>query len=143
MKRYILIALVFILSGCISMGNLPSVCDTATDSLLCDISVKNNVRLEDIGNVLIVTNAIAIGEGVYSQESALIAMKEIRGLLDGPVSYTAFRSGVFTIVDKYPGVLEVASIYFSQLTGNTQTMYPADREILISWLDSRIKTLER
>ena len=53
-------------------------------------------------------------------------MKEVRAFLDGPITYAFFKAQVFKKVDEFPGLLEVASIYFSELGLVDQAMYPAD-----------------
>ena len=138
----VICAAVYFAQGCAGIGTRPSICDTLTEpSLLCDLSAKYNVRLEDIGNGLIIANAVAIGQGFYTRDQAVEVMKEIRAILDNPVSYAFFKVGVYEKVDLYPGLLEVASVYFSELGGLTQIMYRTDRDILIGFMDKQIKTL--
>ena len=54
------------LVGCLG-NDRPSVCTDITEpSLLCEIAVKHGVRLETVGNTLIIVNSVAIAKGVYS-----------------------------------------------------------------------------
>ena len=135
-------AAVYFAQGCAGIGTRPSICDTLTEpSQLCWLSEKYNVRLEDIGNGLIVANAVAIVQGVYTKEDAIAVMRDIRAILDNPVSYAFFKTGVDARVAFYPGLLEIATVYFSELGGVTQIMYRTDRDILIGFLDKQIKML--
>lgn len=119
-----------------------SVCDTLeSPSYLCDISKKYGVRLEDVGNGLIIANAVAIGQGLYTKEQALVVLMEIRVFLDNPISYAAFKAHVYEQMDAYPGLLEVATVYFSELGENTMIMFKADRDLLAGWLDKQIGIL--
>ena len=143
MKRLLLIILAFVvlLFGCAT--TLPSKCDDVTDpSRLCDLSKQAGVRLEDVGNGLIVANAISIGSGLYTKEQALTVLKEFRSALDQPITYLAFKTLLYDKMDQYPGLIEVATIYFEQLGNIQEIMYPKDRELLAGWLDRQIKILE-
>ena len=130
------------LIGC--AGQLPSVCDQITEPCrLCDLSRKYNVRLEDIGAGLIIANAVAIGEGLYTKQEALEVVQALRSILDNPVSYVYFRDEVYRYVNAYPGLLEVATAYFNDIGSLTQVMYAKDRAILSEFLDQQIQGLKR
>jgi hypothetical protein len=138
----VMLAAVWLAPGCAGLKTLPSVCDDLqTPSKLCEVSKKYGVRIEDIGNGLIIANAVAIGQGVYTKDEALKVMKEIRAVLDNPVSNAFFKAQVYLKVDTYPGLLEVASAYFSELGSLTQMMYAEDRRLLVGFLDQQIKIL--
>lgn len=123
-------------------ANLPSVCDTMTGkSYLCDISKKYGVRLEDVGNGLIIINAVAISQGLYTKDQAKSVLEEIRALLENPITYSLFKAKVILKVDTYPGLLEVASVYFSELGMVDKTIYAADRDLLIAWIDKQLGLL--
>lgn len=135
----IFLATCLILTSC---ANLPSVCDTMTQkSYLCDISQKHGVRLEDVGNGLIVVNAIAIQQGLYTKEQAIKVLSEIDALLKYPISYAAFKAGVYEKVDAFPGLIEVASIYFSELGLLSQDILQADRKLLVDWIAKQLSFL--
>lgn len=138
------LAILIILSlGCsTTLSNLPSKCDNLENSLLCDISEKYEVRLEDIGNILIVANDIAIGEDLYSKDDAIRVMNELRAVLDNPVSYAFFRANIYEKINAYPGLLDIASVYFNELENVTQIMYSEDQDLLKGWLDRQISILE-
>lgn len=128
--------------SCPQFKNLPSVCDNLEQpSYLCDISKQYDTRLEDIGNALIIANAVAIGQKVYTREQAISVLTEIRSALDNPISYVVFKNLVYDKVDSYPGLLEVASAYFSILGTNTENILPTDRGFLKSWIDRQIGIL--
>jgi len=142
MKRLFLlvIGICFLLSACAL--NLPSKCEQITEpSMLCQMAEEHQVRLEDIGNILIVANAVAIGEGLYTREQAIEVMMDLKYILENPVSYLFFKGEVEKTLIKYPGLFEVAQIYMTELT-SPQIMYSTDREMLSNWLGDRIAGLE-
>ena len=140
MKKLLLLAcLIPFLFAC---GGIPTVCDKITEpSIFCDLSKKANVRFEDVGNGLIIANAVAIGEGIYTKEQALKVMKELKLFMADPVTYAAFKAEVYLKMDKYPGLLLVAELYLGQFSGLNQPIYAADRTLIIGWLDQQIKIL--
>lgn len=144
MSRFSIIALLIgiLAVGCVEIFNSgPTVCDTVQgNSVLCTMSDKHGVKLETIGNVLIVANRTAIAAGAYSKSDALKALVEIRKLIDSPVSYAFFTTEVRRVSKKYPGLIQIAEKYLSDLIED-KIMFKADREILQKFLDSRIKSL--
>lgn len=139
--RIVLLLSLCLAIGCAGLGDRPSVCDTTEKSLLCDLSAEYGVRIEDIGNGLIIANSVAIGEGLYTREQARAVLVDLRAILDNPVSYAFFRLQVLDRVAKYPELILVAQQYFDELTTG-QIMYKADRQMLCAWLDDRIEALE-
>ena len=140
----LIILLVFGLIGCAGL-QLKSVCDDlAEPSYLCEIAKKFGVRLEDIGNGLIIVNAFAIGEGAYSLEDAIKLAKDLRSTLDDPLLTNAlFGNKLSDKVKQYPGLFDVVDSYLSALKDSVEPMFKKDREILVNWLDKRIKSIER
>ena len=130
------------LAGC-AMPRQPSVCDRITDpSLLCDMAAHYNVRLEDIGAVLVAVNAVAIGEGAYMRKDARNVLSELLLMLDeGAVSYVMFKAGIESRLKKYPGLLDVSRGYLEYFTGRHAFIYKRDREILRRWLARQIERL--
>lgn len=121
---------------------LPSVCDNNDQpSVLCDIAEDSGMRLEDIGNTLIVVNAVAINEGEYTEQQAADILKEIRHAIDSPVSYLFFKAELEEKISGVPGLFAVASDYLSSFV-NDDIMHEKDRMILMTWLDNRIDELE-
>lgn len=121
----------------------PSVCDTMApnESILCDTANKYGVKLEDIGNTLIVANAVAIGEGLYTSGQALQVVKSLRSILDDDITYLFFRDELMQWTSEYPGLFEVAMIYLSDF-GFDIGLTSTDRNMLQEWFDARIETLE-
>ena len=135
-----ILILILVLVGC--AGRLPTVCDEVKGpSLLCDTAERYGVRLEDVGNGLIIANAIAIAEGLYTIDEAVEVMTELRDILDDPITYVTFKVEVYKRMEKYPGLIEVATVYFDELGGMAKEIYPIDRKLLVGWLDKQIKTL--
>jgi len=149
-KLFILFALMLI-TACVSTQNLPSVCDNETQSKLCDISTAHNIRLEDMGNGLIVGIALAIGTETADKEDVLKAIKQIRKSLEKqirkslelPITYDYFTSSVYEKFNRYPGLLEIAMIYFQPFSSLNIPMYQRDRQLLAGFLDREIAILER
>lgn len=143
-KCLLLFGLFFIISSCASVSKLPSVCDSiTTPSEICKLSDQLGVRPEDIGNALIIANAISIGQKLYTREQAAEVLTELLAILDNPVSYAFFKSEVYLRVEEYPGLLEVATSYFSILGASTDIMYRADRFMIKGFLENQIAILER
>ncbi len=133
---------VFTAVGCSGLPKLPSACDKLTErSYLCEICKKNGVRLEDVGNGLIIANAIAIGQGLYSKADALAVFKELRAVLNDPVSYAFFKAKVDEKMARYPGLIEVAVVYFNELSALDDVMFTGDKLLLIGWMDQQIRLL--
>jgi len=140
-KLFASVLVCFMLIGC--AGKMPSVCDNLIDSKLCEISGKMNMRLEDVGNALIITNAIAIGEGLYTKEDALEVLHFLNDSVnEGGISYALFVELVGDAVAKYPGLFEVFQAYFNALV-SAQIISPTDQQILSGWLSRQITNLER
>lgn len=144
MKKTIIIGfLLFLLAGCAGLQRA-SVCDTIVGpSELCQIAAKqgNGVRLDDVGDLLIVANVAAIEAGFYTREKAIQVLEELRDILENPVSYAWFKGQVYLRVDQYPGLLEVATVYFSELGSLSRIMYASDQRILRDYLEKQIKVL--
>lgn len=142
MKNFIFVVLVFwfFCLGCFPGGT--SICDNISpgESILCDLANDQGVRLEDIGNVFIVINAIAIGEGAYTRDQAVEICQIMRDMLNDPVSYAAFKTELLKQVAQYPGLIEVAMIYLNAFDIDAD-IYRVDRDILVSWLDKRLEVL--
>lgn len=138
------IGICLLLSACIT--TMPSKCDTLTEpSLLCQIAQDKGVRLEDVGNILIVANAVAIGEGLYSRKDAARVLKELEVILEDPISYIVFHKAITSRLNKYPGLFEVAMIYLDAMISTSargQFMYKADQAMLQAWIHDRITGLE-
>lgn len=141
-KWVIFCVLSCLLVACVTNEQRPSVCGINTaPSLLCEIADSQGVALEHIGDVLIVSNAVAIGAGAYRPEDALRVLKDIRGVLDNPVSYIFFRNVVRENLAQNPALFEISDVYFNNLN-SPQIMHSFDRAILKSWLDKRIESME-
>lgn len=135
--------LVVMLAGCSLLPSGPSVCDDkSSPSLLCDIADKSGIRLETVGNMIIIVNRVAILSGQYTNAHAATVLKNIRQAIENPVSYIFFKAVVENNIGKYPGLFDMASSYISEFI-SPDIMHRKDRFILISWLDNRIIDLEQ
>ena len=138
--KYLLLIIGMALSLSACSTTQPSICDTTTDSYLCQIADTVNVRLEDMGNMLVVVNRGAILSGQYTVDESLLALKGIRLALSDPISYFAFQRVVRETVGSTE-LLLVATTVISHFTSN-QEMLDADRAILIGWIDKQIARIE-
>lgn len=143
MRKLLWLALagILVVSACTSSGNRPTVCEQIQEpSILCQVAKEKNIRLEDIGNGLILVNAVAISEGVYTRGDAKHVLEKLSQALDGPVTYVLFKDQIIKYTNAYPGLLDVAMVYLDEFS-LSKRMYEADRDILKTWLTSRIKSL--
>lgn len=137
---FIILAILF--ASCSTFKHKPSVCDGNLEpSLLCAIAVEHEAQLEEIGAILIVANAVAIGEGLYTRTDALKVLRKIQVIIDQPISYVYLLSVLNEAVDRYPGLFEVADLYLEQLD-DPRIMSNFDRRILQIWIAKRIRGLE-
>ena len=105
------------------------------------VHVAKMFRCADIGNALIIANAIAISEGKYTKQQAVDVLTDLQALLADPIPYALFRRHVYKKIEQYPGLYEISEIYFAELAGR-QMMFKADREMLIDWIGDRIRALK-
>ncbi|MCG8643228.1 MAG: hypothetical protein MI862_26115 [Desulfobacterales bacterium] len=135
------LAVTALVAACISTGNRPTVCNQIEEpSILCQVATEHGVRLEDVGNGLILVNALAISEGVYTRADARQVLSRLLDALDGSITYAVFKSRIQQATESFPGLLDVAKSYLDEFSLSNQ-MYDADREILQTWLTNRIKSL--
>lgn len=140
MKKLILLfSMLFLLTGCITG---PSVCDNRGDakSYLCAMADTSGVRLESVGNILIVANSVAIGQGAYSKEEAVVVLKSILIVVERGPSYSHIRKTVIKETDKYPGLFIIADSYISNMN-QPQVISKFDKDILTAWINRQITSL--
>ena len=146
MKKISLILVMFLLflvAGCSPMFNGPSVCDDKTSpSLLCDIADNNGVRLESVGDLIIIVNMVSILGGQYTNDHAVTVLKNIRQSIEQPISYAFLKAVIEENAGGYPGLFDMANSYISELI-SPEIISTKDRFILIGWLDNRIIDLEQ
>jgi len=139
MRNFLLILLVGLLTGCAASMPWPACNQNVPDgSLLKRIADENKMCLEDIGNTLIIANAVAIGSEWYTREDARNAVNRWLEMLDADISYMGFRSEVYAAVKKYPGLFEVMDIYFMRFQQESLPIMDTDRELLKNWLNDRV-----
>lgn len=145
MKKYLFFILtVFFLSTlCLTGCNKkPTVCDSITgESYLCKIAEKTGIAVEDIGNSLIIFNAVAINQGIYTKDQAKAVLVRLQTGLDEGITYTIFKKKFMKYVGDYPGLLDVLKVYVNEFEQNIP-ITPTDKEILATWLANRIKALK-
>ncbi len=133
--------LLSLVAACEFPGKRPTICDRVEGpSILCQVAEKNGVRLEDVGTGLILVNAVAISEGVYTKSDAKNVLGKILQALDGPVTYVFFKEHIIRSTEAFPGLLDVATVYLEEFS-LSKKMHDADRDILRVWLTNRIKSL--
>ncbi len=142
MTKYIGAVLVlFMVYGCAMLQGAPSVCDNLEErSLLCEAAARLGVRLEDVGNGLIIANAGAIATGQYTRDQAIEILTHLRNFAQNPVSYVLFIKEVNKMLRMYPGMLTVAESYMD-LIASALPIYSTDRVLLVDWLNDQIEAL--
>lgn len=145
MKILLVFISAFFLFSCASTKIAPSVCDKSPeDSFLCPAANTAGIRLEDLGNALIIANAIAIGQGLYSREQALEGYKDAKVMIsDESLTYSLFAKNLLIIDRQYPGLMDVLWSYFQVFVDQDVVMTSFDRALLVSWIDDRILSLSR
>lgn len=143
MRRLLIITMLIMFFCLIGCATGPSVCDSIApgDSVLCDAVAGEEYQLEDIGNALIIANALAIGEEIYTREEAIEVCQELIELLNSPITYAKFKLGVDEELSDYPGLKDVVDLYTSDSVIDSD-MYIIDRGIIIDWLTERIAEME-
>lgn len=140
---FVVLTISILLTSCIfSQKKQKSICNIIVEpSYLCELAETNNITLEDVGAVIIVSNSIAIAEGAYSVQDSIKVFKNLRNILENPVSYLFFRSQINKSLIKYPGLFIVADSYLDELK-SPKIMYSLDRAMLRSWIDKKVRGLE-
>jgi len=140
MKKIIIGFLIFLLAGCTVSMN--SVCNSLQpgDSDLCALADSMGVKLEDIGNGLVLANLIAIDKGEYTLEQAVDVLLVLHSLIEAGISYNGLRSNLIELDSAFPGLLDIGFIYINRLN-STKIMKRADREILLSFIQGQIDNL--
>jgi len=142
MKKLILVAYCLILVACVTISKKPSVCITVDQpSYLCEVAEKHDIKLEDIGVILVIANAVAIGEGAYDVDDAINVLDNLIEAVQNPVSYLFIKSEIKKHTMKYPGLFIVAEVYLDEFS-NPQIMTRFDQDILLSWFQARRRGLE-
>lgn len=132
--------LFFGLIGCAGQIPFPDCNDHYNPSKLKEIAARHKVCLQDVGNGLIVANGIAIGIKAYTAQDAISVVDDAIELLNKSVSEIAFASFVGDYLTKFPGLIEVSSIY---LDGFDSDKY-LDKEskvIIQTYLRERVKPI--
>lgn len=135
-----LVLTVGLATGCIK---LPSVCDGVSpdDSRLCKIANDTGVRIEAVGNILIVANMAAIESGAYPKDAAKLVFLSSLELLDSESTYLTMSKLIQEKVKKYPGLFIVADSYLSAMD-IPDLITDFDRKLLQNWLMNQIRLLD-
>lgn len=138
MKKIIFIVciLVCVLYSCNSNG--PSICDTIENSYLCEMANKTGIKLESVGNGLIVMNNIAISSGYITSVKYNDILIKIRQSLDEPITYVLFKDKIIKYADKYPKTLSIGKKYV-QLFELNKNISESDKMLIKYWIDRQIK----
>ena len=141
MKRLCIVTFALLLFCSFGCASGPSVCDSLNpgDSVLCDAVSGSEYRLEDAGNALILANAVAIGEGWYTREEAIELCQDLIQILK--LEDLINPDEIKEMLNEYPGLWDVLSSYVSTSVPEVN-IYRTDRNIIISWLGDRIKSME-
>jgi len=141
MKKSIILVLCLTLAACVTISKKPSICTTTDQpSYLCEVAEKHDMKLEDIGIILVIANAVAIGEGTYSVDDAIKVLDNLIEAVENPISYIFVKSEIKKYTMKYPGLFVVAEVYLDEFS-NPQIMTKFDRAVLLSWFKARRRGL--
>jgi len=143
MKKILVImlamAMLFNVGAC---GKAPSVCDgiAPDQSRLCNIANKSGARLEDIGNMLIVANLVAIEGHVYTKVEAIVVIKVILAAVDEGSTYNILLLLIKDKIQDNPGLLIVGEMFMANLA-IPDVISPYDQRLLSSWLNKQLVLL--
>lgn len=135
----VLLLIVGLAYGC--AGQVPSVCDNQADSVLCEVATEHGVRLETVGDILMVVNLRAIKQGAYTKSQARDALISMKDAYHAAGFTSAdLKALVLKYVDEYPELILVVSYagYFDA----PEVLKPADIEILDCYIDQQIGLME-
>lgn len=128
-----------IIVGC--AGQLPSVCDSKPDSVLCDIANRHGVRLETVGDIILVVNLRVIKQGVYTKHQAADALERMK-MAYHAANFTAadLKALVLKYADDYPELILVMQYagYFDAPT----VLKSKDIEMLDWYVDQQLTYLK-
>lgn len=144
MRKHVIIATILgicLMASC-ALHQGPSVCDTVQQpSLLCEIAEGKGVKIEEVGATLVLLNAVAIGEGAYTIEEAVLTLRALEEALQGSISYAHLRKLIYDTVRDYPGLYVFMNQYLDLFLSD-RIIYEYDRLLLIDWISDRIQFLE-
>lgn len=142
MKNSILVCIIVVLTltSCIPIQP-HSVCDElTTDSYLCSMADRLHVKLETIGDTLIVTNSLAISSGRYTNRDAKNVLVNLQRCLNTSITYVLFAEKIREYTNGAPALFNVVEKYLNEFALH-QLLYQTDKDILFNWLQSQIDTL--
>lgn len=139
-KSYLLLlALGFALTfvSCIKSIDFPECNNRLGDCTIVRIANDHGVCLDQIGNGLIIANAVCIGNEAYTRQQAAKAIQDVISVLDEPITALAFKVLIDSKIGRFPGMLEVSSIYLSYFDGEA-VLDTRSRDIVKDWLKTRV-----
>ena len=142
MKKIIIsLFIVLMCCSCISFEKKESVCSNFSDSFICEIANRNNVDIEEVGNVIRIANAVMITKNKYTAKDALKVLKDIKSMINGVVCYSVVYSEISKLGFKYPELFIVMDIYMKDFK-SLNIITPFDQKILNNYIDLLIYEME-
>jgi hypothetical protein len=128
--------------GCAGLQRPPSICDDMPpgESVLCDIANRYGVRLETVGDVLLVLNLQLIKEDLYKAKEARRFFDDVRKHLDGPITAQDLKTLALYHISESPALL-IASSYIAYLNV-PQLLTAQDVAMLQWWIDYNLQLIE-
>lgn len=148
----LLIALFFLLTGCLEKAPEVLVCNNIPAdnySVLCSVSNHLNIPLEEVSRVLKIANVVGLGADVYTAQQADAFMKSIRafiiqskrqGLLYGALmNFVETKYGLLPNKVKASIVLvrQLSTVDLSLVPGSDRFLSDYDYKLLFLHLDKQ------
>jgi hypothetical protein len=119
-----------LVSSCITLPVRSSICDNiTTQSVLCEISNKYDIRLEDVGMSLVIINAVSIHEELYTSIDAIYVIEKLLESLNGSITYEFFKEKIFYYTNTFPGLLSTTKNILNDF-GINNYITDTDKQIL-------------
>lgn len=119
-----------------------SVCDNLTGpSLLCSLSDKAGVRLETVGDLIMVVNLRAIKHGAYTAEAAANVLYAFKPFLEPGMAASELKHLILSNAGEFPELILVTP--YISLLETSDTLTVADIGMLEFWVDQQIRMVAR
>jgi hypothetical protein len=133
------VAALVLLAGCAGLPQYPE-CNAhyPQDAKIVQVANTYEMCLRDVGNAMIVANALAVGMDAYTVEDALKVVDDTILLLETNVTEMAFRDHVMGRLTKFPGLVDVGRVYVMEFS-STRFMDRESKGIIRGWLEEKVR----
>lgn len=108
-------------------------------SILKQIAEKHGLTVEQVSVSIALVNYAAIRSGVYSKDSAIEVLTQLRDIVSSQASYRYIRSWLIGTLTDYPELIEISELFPS----SPLIIYEADQRILLDFIDRHLGNLGR